>query len=74
MKTSPLLPPEGTVRDWQDHRATEAGVAAVFPETGEELDWRELRDQARALATVLTSEGAEKTIASPFCTPMVARG
>ena len=61
MKTSPLLPPEGTVRDWLDYRATEVGVAAVFPETGEELDWRALRDEARALATVLTSEGAEKS-------------
>lgn len=43
-------PPEGTVRDWLDARADTGGVAIVFPETGETLDWQTLRDEAKAAA------------------------
>ena len=60
MKFDPLVPPQGAVRDWLDARAETGGVAMVFPETGAELSWPDLRDQARALAMDLTARGIAK--------------
>ena len=42
MTGQPATPPMGTVRDWLRARADAGGVAIVFPETGEQLDWAEL--------------------------------
>ena len=53
-------PPEGTVRDWLAGRARAGGVAFVFPETGDEIDWPTLHGDATALARGLTSLGVEK--------------
>ncbi|WP_299211426.1 AMP-binding protein [uncultured Tateyamaria sp.] len=50
-------PPKGTVKDWLDARADTGGVAIVFPETGDALDWRTLRDEARAAAEGLAGQG-----------------
>ncbi|WP_299775414.1 class I adenylate-forming enzyme family protein [uncultured Tateyamaria sp.] len=50
-------PPKGTVKDWLDARADTGGVAIVFPETGDTLDWRTLRDEARAAAEGLAGQG-----------------
>ncbi len=62
-------PPEGTVKDWLDARAESTDVAIVFPETGERLDWRSLRDSARDMAQGLTglgiAQGESVAIAHP---------
>ncbi|WP_299730245.1 AMP-binding protein [uncultured Tateyamaria sp.] len=50
-------PPKGTIRDWLDARADSADVAIVFPETGEDLTWRALRDSARDMARGLVGLG-----------------
>lgn len=50
-------PPEGSVKDWLDARAESNNIAIVFPETGESLDWRDLRDAARDLAQGLVGLG-----------------
>ncbi|MFC3614796.1 AMP-binding protein [Lutimaribacter marinistellae] len=60
MKLSPGTPPEGTVRDWLTHRADLGGVAVVFPETGSQIKWAELRDEAFAFARLLTRKGVRK--------------
>lgn len=60
MKLSRTEPPTGTVRDWLDARAAEGGVAVVFPETGQDLSWAELRNTALAFAAQLTSIGCTK--------------
>lgn len=57
MKCGASAPPDGTVRDWLDARADAGGTAIVFPETGETLDWRDLRDAARDVARGLTGLG-----------------
>lgn len=57
MRCDPASPPQGTVRDWLDARAQAGGTAFVFPETGETLDWRDLRDKARQMAERLTGLG-----------------
>ncbi|MBY5935140.1 AMP-binding protein [Tateyamaria omphalii] len=53
-------PPDGTVRDWLDARAEAGGVAIVFPETGEVLEWPALRDEARAAACGLAGLGVAR--------------
>ncbi|MEM7471666.1 MAG: AMP-binding protein [Pseudomonadota bacterium] len=55
----PAAPPTGTVRDWLDARAAGDDVAAVFPDTGEVLFWRTLRDEACYIAKGLTGIGIE---------------
>ena len=37
-----LTPPQGTVRDWLNHRANQGGVAMVFPETSEDFQWTDI--------------------------------
>lgn len=56
----PAEPPQGTVRDWLDARATADATAIVFPETGETLSWHALRDEARRLARGMVALGIEK--------------
>ena len=53
-------PPQGTVRDWLDHRAQSDAVAVTFPEGGEDLTWRDLRAEARRIASGLTTLGIAK--------------
>lgn len=53
----PQNPPSGTVRDWLDYRAALGGVAMVFPENGEALDWETLRSRAVSIAKTLTASG-----------------
>lgn len=60
MKFDVQTPPQGTIRDWVDHRAAHGGIAMVFPETGEELRWDDLRRNAAALARNLTARGVAK--------------
>ena len=60
MKFDPNTPPPGTVRDWLDARAEAEGTAIVFPDTGEELSWRELRDRARTMAHGMAAQGIAK--------------
>ena len=57
MKFDAAFPPGGTVRDWLDARADSGGVAIVFPETGETLNWSDLRDTARNMARGLVGLG-----------------
>lgn len=56
----PACPPKGTVRDWLDARAKDGGTAIVFPETGDAISWRDLRDAARQIAIGLTGSGIAK--------------
>ena len=60
MKVEIDIPPQGTVRDWLDARATSDETAFVFTEDWSELSWRELRDLSRGTAAVLTSKGVQK--------------
>ena len=53
-------PPKGTVKDWLDARALEDGTAVFFPETGESLSWRALRDDARKMAQGLIGLGVKQ--------------
>ena len=53
-------PPEGTVREWLARRATVGGTAFVFPETGTEVDWPTLQNDALSFARNLTARGAQK--------------
>ncbi|WP_299689865.1 AMP-binding protein [uncultured Tateyamaria sp.] len=50
-------PPQGTVKDWLDARAATDETAIVFPETGDRLTWRDLRDDARRMAEGLVGLG-----------------
>ncbi|MEO0357546.1 MAG: AMP-binding protein, partial [Pseudomonadota bacterium] len=50
-------PPAGTVRDWLNAHAEGEDIAFVFPETGDQLTWRDLRDTARSMAQGLTALG-----------------
>jgi len=54
------VPPQGTVQDWLDARSEDGGVAIVFPETDEQLTWRDLRDEARSMAQGLTGAGIKQ--------------
>jgi len=56
----PATPPKGTIRDWLDARAIGDDIAIVFPETGEMLSWKDLRDEARGIAEGLTGFGIAK--------------
>ncbi|AEI93515.1 AMP-binding protein [Roseobacter litoralis] len=60
MKTDLEAPPAGTVRNWLDHRATQAGTALVFSQDETVLSWRALRAEALRVAWVLTRKGARK--------------
>lgn len=53
-------PPKGTIRGWLDARAENGGTAFVFPDTGKQLNWRELKSKAYGFAGLLTSKGVEK--------------
>ena len=53
-------PPEGTVRDWLDHRAMQGGTAFVFPEDWSTLTWSELQTEATRTASMLASAGHQK--------------
>lgn len=55
MNVTEEIPPKGTVRDWLDLRADAGGMAVVFPESGAEITWSELRDTAIHFAQTLTS-------------------
>jgi acyl-CoA synthetase (AMP-forming)/AMP-acid ligase II len=70
-------PPNGTLRDWLKLRAETDGIAFVFPETGTDLSWRDLYDQAISFASTLTAKGAAKResiaiIAPNSCDAIVA--
>lgn len=60
MKFDADTPPAGTVRDWLDACAKTDDIAFVFPETGQQLTWRELRDAAEKKARGLTALGIAK--------------
>ncbi|WP_299300904.1 AMP-binding protein [uncultured Litoreibacter sp.] len=53
-------PPEGTIRDWLDHRAMQGGTAFVFPEDWSTLTWSELQSEATRVASMLTTAGYQK--------------
>ena len=55
-------PPQGTVRDWLDHRAQVSGnkVAYLFFDGAAPLTWAALQEDARALARHLTVRGLTK--------------
>ncbi len=55
-----MEPPNGTVRDWLDHRAIQGGTGFVFPDGAANLDWSELRATARRIASMLTRMGVSK--------------
>ena len=58
MKTTPTLPPRGTVRDWIDQRAKDHGSRPAYTFfDAPALDWSGLRDSARACAARLTGHG-----------------
>jgi len=53
-------PPQGTVRDWLDHRAEQGGTAFVFTEDWSTLTWPQLRAEAARIASALTAAGHSK--------------
>lgn len=53
-------PPEGTIRDWLNLRASSEAIAFIFPETHQTLTWRDLRHQAQEFALQLTERGIDK--------------
>ncbi len=53
-------PPDGTVRDWLDHRAMQGGIAFIFPEDWSILTWSELQSDATRMASMLHSAGHKK--------------
>lgn len=55
-----IEPPKGTVRDWLDRRASRGGTGFVFPDGARDLNWGELRDSARRIASMLTERGVAK--------------
>lgn len=59
MRVDVTQAPGGTVRDWLDYRAAHEGatVSHLFPESGDELNWAELREQAREIAERLRGLG-----------------
>lgn len=59
MRLDPSLPPEGSVRDWLDHRAETSGdrISHVFADGAPALSWAELRDQSAAIARRLAGLG-----------------
>ena len=60
MKLSREIPPEGTVRDWLAARARTGGSAIVFPESGGEIDWETLQEEAVGFGRVIAAHGATK--------------
>ena len=74
MKFNQSSPPNGTVRDWLDQRATEDGVAFVFPETGAALTWSALAEDANQFAVNLTSRGAQKSESIAIISPNSQEG
>jgi acyl-CoA synthetase (AMP-forming)/AMP-acid ligase II len=60
MKLTPDHPPQGTVRDWLDHRAETGGIAFQFCEDGASLSWADLRNEAAGIAAMLTANGIAK--------------
>ena len=56
----PDYSPTGTVRDWLDARALSGDIAVVFPETGDVLGWRDLRDVVRDMAQRMAGHGIAK--------------
>jgi acyl-CoA synthetase (AMP-forming)/AMP-acid ligase II len=71
MKVSPSTPPQGTVRDWLDHRARLSGDhnAYLFFDDSAPLTWVQLRDSARDLAGQLTAQGLEKSASVAIMQP-----
>lgn len=53
-------PPQGTLRDWLDYRATNDSTAFVFTDGSPALSWSNLRDEARQIAQNLTAQGIAK--------------
>jgi acyl-CoA synthetase (AMP-forming)/AMP-acid ligase II len=64
-------PPQGSIRDWIDHRADETpnAISHVFPQEDESLTWGELRATARDVALRLTGLGVEKGESIALCKP-----
>ena len=60
MNLSHDIAPEGTVRDWLDHRAKSDAVAFVFTDDSPPLGWAALRDEACKIAKALTAQGTTK--------------
>lgn len=62
MKIDAATPPQGSVRDWLEHRAATAGdaVSHSFPEGGASLTWAGLKAEAQEIAGRLAGLGAKK--------------
>ncbi|WP_299350833.1 AMP-binding protein [uncultured Shimia sp.] len=71
MITSSIKPPEGTVRDWLDYRATATPdrVAYVFFDGEAPLTWSDLRHKARDLAHKMTALGMSRGAAVAILQP-----
>ncbi|WP_298938448.1 AMP-binding protein [uncultured Ruegeria sp.] len=71
MKVSPTAPPQGTVRDWLDHRAVMSGERSgyLFFDGRAPLTWSQLRNRARNLAARLTAQGLEKSASVAIMQP-----
>lgn len=71
---NPHKSPDGTVRDWLDRRADQGGTAFVFPDTGDVLNWADLRETARRIARILTAQGVAKGDSVAIMHPNGLRG
>jgi len=62
-------PPDGTLRDHLNARATEGGIACIFPETNMTLTWQALNVAATGFACELTRLGAKKSESIAIVSP-----
>lgn len=60
MKIDRHTPPQGTVRDWLDHRSHSIGLACCFLEDGTTMTWNELQSETKRVAELLTNHGLAK--------------
>jgi acyl-CoA synthetase (AMP-forming)/AMP-acid ligase II len=62
MMVDPVIPPQGTIKDWLDARARtqRTAISHIFPEDGSELSWADLCDQAREIAARLAGLGVAR--------------
>ena len=67
-------PPKGTIKNWLDARAEGDDIAIIFPEAGDSLTWRDLRDTARDMAQGLVGLGVAQGESVAIVHPNGKRG
>lgn len=68
---SNTIPPEGTIRDWLDHRAEHSAdeTSHFFTADNSQITWKDLRNAAKVTAEYLTELGIKKGESVCICQP-----